>query len=209
MKRLGIAVIALAAVGGAAAFWLSRDTSEHAGHTAAEHQAAQEQAATAGPRIRDLPLTDASGQKVTLASYQGKYILLFFGFTTCPEACPMAMQKVSSAIEIMGEAGKQVQPTFITIDPERDTPTILKDYIANFGDNIVGLIGTPEQTAAIAKEYGVYYAKRQLNGDYTMDHSTAFYLLAPDGSYVRPFRSDGDAKDLANEIADGIASSKS
>lgn len=152
------------------------------------------------PKIRDFSLTDTEGQKVSLATYRGKWLVMFFGFTMCPEACPLAMQKVTATVKEMGESAAAVQPIFITIDPERDSPAVLKGYLANFADNIAGLSGTAEETAGIAKLYGVYYQKRAMNGDYTMDHSTALYLIAPDGRYLRPFRPDLEPDELADDI---------
>jgi protein SCO1/2 len=151
---------------------------------------------------RDFSLTDSNGKKVTLATYQGKWMLMFFGFTACPEACPLAMQLVSTTLGEMGETGKTIQPVFVSIDPARDTPEVLKEYLAHFSDNIAGLSGTAEETAAIAKAYGVFYRRRAIDGvDYTMDHSTALYLIAPDGRYIRPFRADVDPSELAEDLA--------
>ncbi len=160
------------------------------------------------PAIRDFSLLNADKERVTLAAYRGKWVLMFFGFTTCPEACPMAMQMVTATLQDLGETGKNVQPVFVTIDPERDTPEALKEYLAHFADNIEGLSGTAEETAAIAAAYGVFYTKRDLDGDYTMDHSTALYLVAPDGRYVRPFRADIEPAALAADLSAAMASFK-
>ena len=150
---------------------------------------------------RDFSLTDTSGEKVSLATYQGKWLLLFFGFTYCPDICPTTMLNMSATLKTMGEAAKNVQPIFITIDPERDTPGALKEYLANFGDNIVGLSGTPDEIAAVAKGYGIYYQKRPLDdGSYTMDHSTAVYLVSPEGAYVRPYLPDVEPDEFAKQL---------
>lgn len=160
------------------------------------------------PAVREFSLLNADKERVTLATYRGKWVLMFFGFTTCPEACPMAMQLVTTTLQDMGDAGKDVQPVFVTIDPERDTPDALKAYLAHFADNIEGLSGTAEETAAIAAAYGVFYTKRDIAGDYTMDHSTALYLVAPDGRFVRPFRADIEPAALAAELTAAMASFK-
>jgi len=158
---------------------------------------------------RDFSLTDTNEKQVELATYQGKWLLMFFGFTACPEARPLAMQLVSATVDEMGEIGKTIQPVFVSIDPERDTPGVLKEYLTHFSDNIVGLSGTADETSAIAKAYGVFYRKRDIDGgDYTMDHSTALYLIAPDGNYIRPFRADIEPSELAEELALAIKSSK-
>lgn len=167
-------------------------------------QSSEQHLAIDRPTVRDFSLTNTEGQTVSLLTYRGKWLLMFFGFTMCPEACPLAMQTVSATLEDMGEVGKSIQPVFVTIDPERDTPAVLRDYLANFSDNIVGLSGSADETAGIAKLYGVYYRKRPLGNDYTMDHSTALYLVAPDGAYMRPFRADLDASELAADIATEI-----
>lgn len=150
---------------------------------------------------RDFSLTDTAGQNVSLAAYRGKWLLIFFGFTNCPDACPTAMLNVGAALRELGPDAANVQPIFVTIDPERDTPAVLKDYLANFGDHIAGLSGTADETAAVAKAYGVFYRKRALDGgDYTMDHSTALYLVAPDGLYVRPYMPDMAPAQLADAL---------
>ena len=153
------------------------------------------------PAIRDFSLTGADNQKVSLSTYRGKWVLMFFGFTMCPEACPLAMQLVTATLEDMGEEGRAIKPIFVSIDPERDTPAVLKEYLGHFSDDIDGLSGTAEETADIAKQYGVFYRKRPIGEDYTMDHSTALYLIAPDGEYVRPFRADVDPAELAEDLA--------
>jgi len=161
------------------------------------------------PDTRDFALADTSGARVSLATYRGKWALMFFGFTSCPEACPMAMQLVSATIGEMGEAGKMIQPVFVTLDPERDTPDVLREYLAHFADNVAGLSGTAQETADIAKAYGVFYRKRAIEGDdYTIDHSTALYLIGPEGAYLRPFRADVDPSELAEDITAAMKSVK-
>lgn len=153
------------------------------------------------PDRRDFALQTTDGQTVTLETYKGKWMLMFFGFTSCPDICPNALLNVSHALEAMGAAAKNVQPVFITIDPERDTAQVLKDYLANFGDNIAGLTGTPEQIAAVTNRYQASFRKRPTDdGDYTMDHSPAFELISPDGIYVRAFRPDDNPKEFAKAV---------
>jgi protein SCO1/2 len=155
---------------------------------------------TSSSARRDFTLTDTAGRQVTLATYQGKWLVLFFGFTNCPDACPTAMINVSQALKSMGSLATRLQPIFITIDPKRDTPALLKDYLSNFDGNIVGLSGTDAETAAVAKNYGVYYQPRATDAGYTVDHSTALYLVSPQGEYVRPFRADLDPGQLAQDL---------
>ena len=101
-------------------------------------------------------LTNHLGQTVTEADFRGKYMLVFFGFTFCPDICPTELQVMTHALETMGASGARITPVFVTIDPERDTPDVMKAYVENFGPNLVGLTGTPEEIAAVAKAYRVY-----------------------------------------------------
>ena len=150
---------------------------------------------------RDFQLQDTAGRLATLDTYKGKWVLMFFGFTSCPDICPNALLNVVHTLEAMGAAARNIQPVFITIDPERDSAQVLKDYLANFGDNIAGLTGTPEQIAAVTNRYQASFRKRPTDdGSYTMDHSTAFELISPDGIYIRAFRPDDDPKQFAKAL---------
>jgi len=152
------------------------------------------------PPRRDFTLTDTANQKVTLATYEGKWLLMFFGFIHCPDACPTAMITVGHTLKSMGSQAAALQPIFITIDPARDSPSLLKEYLANFEGGIVGLSGSEAETKAVAKAYGVFYQPRASADGPTMDHSTAFYLVSPKGEYVRPFRADIGPEQLARDI---------
>ena len=153
------------------------------------------------PARRDFTLQDTAGETVTLDSFKGRWVLMFFGFTSCPDICPNALLKVGQTLEALGPAAKDVQPVFITVDPERDTATVLKDYLANFGDNIIGLTGTPEQILTVTTRYQASFRKRSTeDGSYTMDHSTAFELISPDGIYVRAFRPNETPKEFAETL---------
>ncbi len=159
--------------------------------------------------VRDFTLTDTSGQRVSLATYRGSWLLIFFGFTNCPDACPTAMLNVSATLRELGPSDDRIRPIFISIDPERDTPAALKDYLANFGENIAGLSGSAEETAAVARAYGVFYRKRPLeSGDYTMDHSTALYLVSPTGQYIRPYMPDTDPAQFADALRNAMSANK-
>lgn len=131
-------------------------------------------------------LVDQNGAQVTQASFLGKPVLLYFGYATCPDVCPLDLAKMASiARRIHADTGVDVTPVFVTIDPERDTPEKLKRYVGFFGKDFVGLTGTPEQIAAIGDEYHVYYKKvPAANGGYMMDHSTMLFLLGADGGYL-------------------------
>lgn len=130
-------------------------------------------------------LTDQNGIRRTEADYRGKYMLIFFGYTYCPDVCPTTLAVMSAALEMMGPRADRIVPVFITVDPKRDKPETLKTYLEAFGPRWVGLTGTSDEIAAVAKEYRVYYRENSGEGDnYTVDHSGVVYLMKPDGSYL-------------------------
>jgi len=114
---------------------------------------------TGAEYARDLELTDHNGQQRSLKDFRGKVVVVFFGYTQCPDVCPTSLQELAEAKRLLGPDGERLQGIFVTIDPERDTPGLLKAYMANFDPNFIALRGTPEQTAAVAKEFKVYYKK--------------------------------------------------
>ena len=155
-------------------------------------------------------LTDHNGREVTEKTFLGKYMLVFFGFTFCPDVCPTELQVISAALDQMGPEADAIQPVFITVDPERDTPEVLKAYVGNFRPRLLGLTGTPEQVAAAAKAFRVYYAKVKNSGsaaDYMMDHSTIIYLMGPDGRFVEHMTYTTDAAKLAGELKKTVTAS--
>lgn len=135
-------------------------------------------------------LTDHNGNKVTEKSYRGKLMLVFFGFTHCPDICPADLQVISSALDLIGEKAAEVQPLFITIDPERDTQENLAAYMEHFHKNIHALYGSKEQLEKAAKAYRIYYKRvedKDSPGDYTMDHTAFMYLMDRSGKYLTHF----------------------
>jgi protein SCO1/2 len=147
-------------------------------------------------------LVDQDGRAVTEATYRGKWLLVYFGYTHCPDACPTALNDMANAIDLLGPRGGSVQALFITIDPERDTASTLKDYVAAFGPQVAGLTGTPEQIQRAAKAYRVYYAKHPggAEGEYDMDHSSVIYVMGPDGRFVGNFTHESDPKQIADRL---------
>jgi protein SCO1/2 len=147
-------------------------------------------------------LTDQNGRSVTDHTYDGRYRLIYFGYTFCPDACPTELQTMAEAVDALGPAGAQVQPIFITVDPERDTAEKLAHYVPLFDKRLVGLTGTPAEIATVAKEYKVFYAKaEQPNGTpYLMNHSSFVYLMDPAGRFLTIFPSDMDSDKMAAEI---------
>ena len=155
---------------------------------------------------RKLELPDADGKARSLADWRGKVVVVFFGYTQCPDVCPTTMAELAQIRTLLGGDGDRVQTVFVTIDPERDTREILKAYVANFGPGVVALRGNAEQTAAAAKEFKVFYAKVPgKSGSYTMDHSAASFVFDPAGR-VRLFVPYGaDPKLLAGDLKQLLA----
>ena len=132
-------------------------------------------------------LVDQTGRTVTDQDFRGRYMLVFFGFTHCPDVCPAELQVMSIALDELGPKADQVVPIFITLDPERDTQEAMGAFVKNFGSRFVGLTGSPEAIAAAAEAYGVAYAKVQEDiskPDYSIDHSGLIYLMGKDGEYI-------------------------
>ena len=143
---------------------------------------------TGAEYARTLSLTDQYGQPRTLADFKGKVTLVFFGFTQCPDVCPATMAELAQIKTKLGADGNRVQGVFVTLDPERDTPEMLKAYMAGFDPSFVALRGTPEQTAVAAKEFKVFYAKvpGKSPGTYSLDHTAGSYVFDANGK-VRLF----------------------
>jgi protein SCO1 len=133
-------------------------------------------------------LTDQDGRAVSDKDLKGKPYLVFFGFTHCPDVCPTTLFDVSEVLRDLGPDADHVGAAFITVDPERDTAPIMKDYLSSFDPHLRGLTGDPDAIKAVAKAYRVYYKKVPLEGgDYTMDHTAIVYLMDKDGHFVAPF----------------------
>jgi protein SCO1/2 len=148
-------------------------------------------------------LQDGSGKTVTDKDFRGKYMLVYFGYTFCPDVCPTTLNAVADAMDKMGPAASRIQPLFITVDPKRDTPPVVKQYAAAFGPSIEGLTGTPAEIATVAKEYRVYYAEHRTGpgpNDYSMDHSSVLYLMSPDGGFIAPVRADQSGDEIAANL---------
>jgi protein SCO1/2 len=146
-------------------------------------------------------LTDQNGRARSDRDFHGRWVLVYFGYSYCPDVCPTTLQEIADALHRLGPRASQIVPVFITLDPERDHPRTLKKYLAAFGPEFVGLTGTAAQIASVAHAYGVYYAKHKLPGNsYSIDHTSALYLLAPNGRFEEVLdEHEGPAK-LANDI---------
>jgi len=130
-------------------------------------------------------LTDQNGRKVSEKDFLGRYMLVFFGFTYCPDICPTELQVMTAALDAMGPGAEKIQPVFITIDPERDTPDALAGYVSNFDPRIIGLTGPADEVAQAAADFRATYRRvDKEGGDYTMDHTAGVFLFHPDGSFA-------------------------
>jgi protein SCO1/2 len=139
---------------------------------------------TGADYAHDFHLPDTDGRVRSLKDFQGKAVVVFFGYTQCPDACPTTLSDIAQAKQLLGPDGAKVQPIFVTVDPERDTPQVLKAYVANFGPDFIALRpSSQEQLAAVAKDFKVYYKKVEgkTPGSYSMDHSAASYVYDPQG----------------------------
>lgn len=134
-------------------------------------------------------LIDKDGKTVTDTDFRGRYMLVYFGFTHCPDICPTGLLLIGNALEQLGSKGQQIAPVFITLDPERDTPAIMGQYVSHFSERLIGLSGSPEQVRQVAEAYKVYYRKTDATpgADYMIDHSGYMYLMGPDGTYLTHF----------------------
>jgi protein SCO1/2 len=146
-------------------------------------------------------LRDATGRAVSDETFRGRWMLVFFGFTYCPDACPTALADVAGILQRLGHSATQVQPLFVTIDPTRDTPEVLSQYTTYFDKRILGLTGTPEQIDAMTSAYGVRVEKVLTGESYMFDHSTYFYLIDPEGRFEDYFSARDDRDRIAEQIA--------
>ena len=129
-------------------------------------------------------LVDHNGNPITQKAFEGSPTAVFFGFTHCPEVCPTTLYEITSWLDTLGPEGKAIKAFFITVDPERDTPEVMKSYVSNFSDRIVGITGRPDDIADLAKSWHVYSRKVPLeNGDYTMDHTASVFLVDAQGNF--------------------------
>src|ERR1017187_2237846 len=145
-------------------------------------------------------LIDGDRKPVTDQTWHGKYLLVYFGYTFCPDVCPTTLNNVADALDKLGPKADRLQPLFITVDPKRDTPAVVKQYTAAFTPRLLGLTGSATQIAAVAKAYRVYYAEHRTGpgpDDYSMDHSSILYLMGPNGRFIAPIRTDETGTEIA------------
>jgi protein SCO1/2 len=146
-------------------------------------------------------LTDQYGKTRTPADFRGRFMLVYFGYSFCPDVCPTTLAEIGGAIDRLGSKKVRVVPVFISIDPERDTSSVLKDYLKSFGPNFVGLTGTVKSVQQAARGYHVYIKKRPLTGgNYSMDHSGVIYLMGPDGRFVTYYEDELGPDKIAEDL---------
>ncbi len=170
---------------------------------------AKREASTVGRALVGGPftLTSGEGNRVSDKDFRGRLMLVYFGFTYCPDVCPAGLQVVTAALDQLGEDADRVAPLFITVDPERDTPEQMKQYVSSFHKNFVGLTGSADDIAKAAKAYRVYYRKVQDEAlsNYTMDHTSFLYLMGADGQFITHFPHTIAPDKLAERLAAEIA----
>jgi protein SCO1/2 len=186
---VGLGALALGALG-AAAMVVANFRPEPGSHAAL---------AIGGP----FTLTAGDGKTVTDRSFRGKWLLVYFGYTFCPDVCPTTLNDIAEALGKLGPLADKITPLFVTVDPERDTPEVMGRYVKSFDPRIVGLTGTPEAIAEVAKEYRVYYKKHptgESHDDYLMDHSSIIYVMDPEGRYVTLLSAEQKPDQMATRL---------
>ena len=157
---------------------------------------------TGADYAKDFPLPDQDGKTRSIKDFAGKVVVVFFGYTQCPDVCPTTMSELAEVKRSLGADGERLQGVFITVDPERDTPEVLKAYMANFDPTFVGLTGTPEQLAAVAKDFKIYFKKvdGKTPTSYTMDHSAGSYIYDTKGNLRVYTRYGSGAQALQSDV---------
>lgn len=183
-----------------------------AGCNPAPGDAPLSEAPLAGARIGGpFSLTDQDGKTVTDKDFAGQYRIIYFGYTFCPDVCPVDVQKIMQGFKLFEKEqpalAAKVQPIFISVDPDRDTPEVLKQFIGNFHPRLIGLTGAPDAIAAVAKDYAVYFRKAGAETDpkaYLVDHSRQTYLMGPDGGPVALVPLDGTPQEIAAVLSQWV-----
>lgn len=160
-----------------------------------------------GPQAAEYPrftLVDQRGRTVTEADFRGRFLLVYFGYTYCPDVCPTSLSTMAGALHRLGTRAEAIQTAMITVDPDRDPPSVLGEYVDSFWPGMVGLGGSPEQVAEAARQFAVVYTRNGDGDDYTMDHSAFLYLMTPDGRLVLTIPHGTPAEALARLLAEQV-----
>ncbi|HEX3971696.1 MAG TPA: SCO family protein [Stellaceae bacterium] len=193
-------IAALLIAGGMLALMMVETRANHPTATASNSTAG---AAVGGP----FTLVNGDGKPVTDRDYRGKLLLVYFGYTFCPDVCPTTLNNIAQALVQLGTQADAVTPVFISVDPKRDTPKVIGSYVKSFDPRIVGLTGSDAQIAAVAKEYHVYYAPQPgQNGDYLVDHSSLVYIMDRDGKFLKVFAGSLSGVEMADAIKPFVGS---
>jgi protein SCO1/2 len=192
LRRIAVAAAAIAVVAGTAvAFTLQRAV----------------QMTAPLPQIGGhFELSTSDGQAVTEATFRGKWLIIYFGYTFCADVCPGTLMSMTDAMKRLGPLADRIQPLFITLDPERDTPQIIGEYVKSFDPRFVGLVGSPQQVSATARAFHVYYRVRPLgdDGEYVLDHSSFIYVMNPNGAFVRLLNGDLPGHEVAQHLGEVV-----
>ncbi|MGD9507738.1 MAG: SCO family protein [Geminicoccaceae bacterium] len=201
MRNVILAVLAVLVLAGAAlglTRWLA---------PAGQQASVTGEATIGGP----FKLIDQNGQEVTDEKFRGRLMLVYFGYTFCPDVCPLGLTTIAEALDqLPAEDRDQVVPVFITVDPERDTAAVMKDYVGAFSDRLVGLTGSPAAIQGVTKEYRVYARKSDAetaDGSYLVDHSTFTYLMDREGRYLTHFGHSTTPEEMSKRIAEAVEAS--
>lgn len=149
---------------------------------------------------RGFSLTDQTGRVRTLADFRGQVVMLYFGFVQCPDVCPTALMRAATVKQLLGDQGNRLQVLFVTVDPERDTPEMLREYMAAFDASFLALTGSLAEIKTVADEFKVFYKKVPTGSSYTMDHTALSYLFDPDGRLRLALRHEQTAQDYAADV---------
>ena len=150
-------------------------------------------------------LTDQDGNRMSDSALKGRYRIMYFGYTFCPDVCPVDVQNLAAGLKLLEKSdpalAERVVPVFVTIDPERDTPAVLKQFVSAFHPRMIGLTGTPDEISKVAKEFAIFYQRgKGTPGGYLMDHSRQAYLMSPEGKPLALLPQDGAPQAIADEI---------
>jgi len=202
--HVAIAVLAGIALAGWLILWQASKDQMRVQELNQQASAVVNQSSTVPPDTTNVggpfTLTSQNNTPVSDKDFAGKYLLVYFGYTNCPDMCPTGLQSMSRALDMLKTDADKVQPLFITVDPARDTPARLKEYDSAFHPKVIGLTGSAEQIAAVAKEYQVYYEKGEGEQDYEVDHSSLIYLMDPSGKLVTTFEEEVDPKVIVTAL---------
>jgi protein SCO1/2 len=214
LTHLAFSVVVGIAIAGGITYW---QTQHDASRITDLRQMAQQvqDVSQAPPGTKNIggsfQLVNQDGKTVKDADYRGKYMLIYFGYTYCPDMCPTGLQSMAHALDQLGADANKVAPMYITIDPARDTVAKMKEYVAQFHPAIEGLTGSDKQVAEAASAYQVYYAKGEQvdEHDYVMDHSSLIYLMGTDGSFITTFPEEADPAAIVKAIKTELDKKKS